>query len=153
MPLSSGRLGIAGVADMVEFTKTPDGERAYPVEYKRGKQKDHRADDAQLCAQALCLEDMLHTPVERGALFYGKTRRRKEVVFDEELRSLTLAAIQSVSELFATGKTPTADYNAKRCDSCSLLDICKPELLNRMHSVKKWLSEQLKSGDRNATSS
>jgi CRISPR-associated exonuclease Cas4 len=153
MPLSSEKLGIAGIADMVEFTKTPDGERAYPVEFKHGKPKEHRADEAQLCAQALCLEDMLQTPVERGALFYGKTRRRKEIVFDAELRSLTLSVIQSVREMFAKGETPKTEYSAKRCKACSLLELCEPEILNRKTSVKAWLSEQIREEADHAASS
>jgi CRISPR-associated exonuclease Cas4 len=77
MPLASRRLGLAGVADVVEFHRTSQGEETpYPVEYKRGKPKAHRADEAQLCAQALCLEEMTGRTVPEGALFYGETRRR-----------------------------------------------------------------------------
>lgn len=83
MPLVNQALGIVGVADVVEFHLTNSGERIYPVEYKRGRPKKHRADEVQLCAQALCLEAMFGQPVSKGALFYGKTRRRKVVPFDE----------------------------------------------------------------------
>ena len=76
LPLASRRLGLAGVADIVEFHRAGDGETPYPVEYKRGKPKLHRADEVQLCAQALCLEEMTGRPVPEGALFYGETRRR-----------------------------------------------------------------------------
>src|SRR5690606_12956332 len=93
MPLLALDVGITGKADVVEFHKSEEGEYAFPVEYKRGRPKSHRADEVQLCAQALCLEAMLGRPVEAGALFYGLTRRRKDVVFDEALRALTLEVI------------------------------------------------------------
>ena len=86
LPLACRRLNLAGVADLVEFRPGDGGETAYPVEYKRGKPKKHRADEVQLCAQALCLEEMTGRPVPQGALFYGETRRRVVVAFDAELR-------------------------------------------------------------------
>ena len=89
LPLASRRLGLAGVADVVEFHRSGGVETPYPVEFKRGKPKAHRADEAQLCAQGLCLEEMTGRPVPEGALFYGETRRRVEVRFDDELRRLT----------------------------------------------------------------
>ena len=89
MPIRSRALGIAGVADVVELTRAGKRWRPYPIEYKRGRPKAHRADEVQLCAQALCLEEMFSTPVPEGALFYGKTRRRQAVAFDDELRALT----------------------------------------------------------------
>lgn len=144
MPLLNLELGITGVADMVEFRVTDDGERAYPVEYKRGRPKAHRADEVQLCAQALCLESMLGKPLAEGALFYGKTRRRKVVPFDDELRRLTLQVIQATRELLAAGSTPLAEYQAKRCDACSLIDLCQPRLLERSASVESWLRLQFK---------
>ncbi|WP_220811973.1 CRISPR-associated protein Cas4 [Pseudomonas paralcaligenes] len=144
MPLLNLELGITGVADMVEFRITDDGERAYPVEYKRGRPKAHRADEVQLCAQALCLETMLGKPLAEGALFYGKTRRRKVVPFDDELRRLTLQVIQATRELLAAGRTPLAEYQAKRCDACSLIDLCQPRLLERSASVESWLRLQFK---------
>ena len=98
LQLSAPRLGIAGVADVVEFS--PDGaggEVALPVEFKRGKPKLHRADEIQLCAQGLCLEEMLGRPVPAGALFYAETRRRVEVPFDDDLRALTLRTIADLA--------------------------------------------------------
>src|SRR5690606_13922741 len=94
LPLRSFRLGLAGRADAVELHRPPPGDasgawRPFPVEYKRGQPKTHRADEIQLCAQALCLEEMLATDVPAGALFYGETRRRQDVAFDAELRRLT----------------------------------------------------------------
>lgn len=143
MPLTAPSLGIAGVADVVEFHDMEDGERAYPVEYKRGRPKAHRADEVQLCAQALCLEAMLDAPVREGALFYGQTRRRKIVSFDGDLKELTLSTIAAVRELFEQGLTPTAQYQARRCDACSLIELCQPQLLGRRLSVTAWLRKQL----------
>lgn len=137
-------LGIAGVADVVEFHPYLHGERVYPVEYKRGKPKDHRADEVQLCAQALCLEKMYKQEISEGALFYGRTRRRHMVTMDKELRLLTLDVIEGVRNLLAERRTPPAIYDRKRCDPCSLIDICLPRLLGRKQSVHVWLRKQLK---------
>lgn len=143
MPLSNEELGIAGVADVVEFHTDTGSERPYPVEYKRGKPKAHRADEVQLCAQALCLEAMFSSRVEEGALFYGLPRRRHVVAFDAALRSLTLEAIHSTHELFATGRTPPAVFDSRRCNACSLLDLCEPRLFAHAGSVEDWLMRQL----------
>ncbi|WP_028079635.1 CRISPR-associated protein Cas4 [Solimonas soli] len=142
MPLSAPELGIAGVADIVEFRKGEAGLVPRPVEYKRGKPKAHRADEVQLCAQALCLESMLRCSVPEGALFYGKTRRRQCVVFDEALRALTLDTIQAVRRMLNESRTPKAVYEAKRCDTCSLLELCRPHELTRRMSVRDWLLQQ-----------
>ncbi|GAB3380533.1 CRISPR-associated protein Cas4 [Azotobacter armeniacus] len=144
MPLVSQGLGIAGVADVVEFHEGERGERILPVEYKRGRPKKHRADEVQLCAQGLCLEKMLGRPVSEGALFYGKTRRRKSVPFDQALRTLTLETIEATRALIDSRRTPTAEYQAARCDACSLIELCQPRLLSRKGSVNAWLARQLK---------
>lgn len=146
MPVLALELGIIGKADVVEFHRDEGGERAYPVEYKRGRPKTHRADEVQLCAQALCLEAMLGRPVEAGALFYGKTRRRKDVRFDHDLRALTQDTIARTRAMLSTGQTPSARYEARRCDSCSLIDLCQPRLLGRS-SVRDWLHHQLNNED------
>lgn len=100
LPLACRRLNIAGVADVVEFHPAPDGdETAFPIEYKRGKPKLHRADEVQLCAQALCLEEMTGGSVPAGALFYAETKRRTEVPFDAELRALTEETIHALTLL------------------------------------------------------
>lgn len=144
MPLSSMELGIAGVADVVEFHAGDAGERPYPVEYKRGRPKSHRADEVQLCAQALCLEAMFGVTVEEGALFYGQPRRREAVMFDETLRTLTRETIGATRAMFQAGRTPLARYEARRCDNCSLLDLCEPRLLARAGGVEAWLERQLR---------
>jgi CRISPR-associated exonuclease Cas4 len=143
MPLSNAELGIAGVADVIEFHAGADGERPYPVEYKRGKPKTHRADEVQLCAQALCLEAMFSRRVEKGALFYGMPRRRQAVEFDGALRDLTLETIRGAREMIAAGRTPPAKYEARHCGACSLLDLCEPRLFARAGGVDAWLARQL----------
>lgn len=143
MPLSSAELGVTGVADVVEFRAEAGIERPFPVEYKRGRPKTHRADEVQLCAQALCLEAMFGCRVQEGALFYGQSRRRQPVVFDDGLRRLTLETIQATREMIRSGQTPTASYSAKRCDACSLNDLCQPKLLAKGREVDAWLREQI----------
>ena len=140
MPLRSLALGVAGIADCVEF----HGDTPYPVEYKRGRPKTHRADEVQLCAQALCLEEMLETTVERGALFYGKTRRRSEIAFDDGLRALTRRIAGETRALVAAGRTPPPVYKAGRCKSCSLIGPCRPQRLSRGSSAARWLSNRVR---------
>ncbi|HZE55791.1 MAG TPA: CRISPR-associated protein Cas4 [Bradyrhizobium sp.] len=127
LPLASKRLNLSGTADLVEFRAGPDGETAYPVEYKRGKAKLHRADEIQLCVQALCLEEMTERPVPEGALFYAGTKRRLVVPFDAELRRLTETTALEFGELFAAGRTPPAIWRADRCRACSLIELCRPK--------------------------
>ena len=143
MPISCPALGISGVADVVEFHASGCGEHPYPVEYKRGRPKAHRADEVQLCAQALCLEAMFGVSVTEGALFYGTPRRRQVVAFDDDLRDLTKKTIVQTRDMFMSARTPLASYEAKRCDNCSLLDLCQPRLLARAGSVTAWLKRQL----------
>lgn len=131
LPLASRRLGIAGVADLVEFRREGAAEVPYPIEIKRGKPKLHRADEVQLCAQALCLEEMTGTAVPVGALFYAETRRRLEVVFDIELRRLTESTIANLRDIFLSLATPPPTPHKTRCKSCSLLEICRPEAVVR----------------------
>lgn len=142
MPLAHPTLGISGIADVVEFHALAGSDQAFPVEYKRGRPKAHRADEVQLCAQALCLEVMLEQSVTDGALFYGETRRRTDVAFDMELRRLTHATIDATRAMLSSGTTPTAQYRPKLCDACSLIDLCQPRLLNRPRSVNAWLAQQ-----------
>jgi CRISPR-associated exonuclease Cas4 len=127
LPLACRRLNLAGVADLVEFRAGADGESAFPVEFKRGKAKAHRADEVQLRAQALCLEEMTGRPVPEGALFYAETKRRVGVAFDAELRRLTEETALQLAALFAARRTPPAVYKAGRCRACSLIELCKPK--------------------------
>lgn len=143
MPLSNVSLGISGVADVVEFHSHGGIETPRPVEYKRGRPKLHRADEVQLCAQGLCLETMFSCRVNEGDLFYGQTRRRQNVTFDKELRQLTHDTIVATRNMIRAGQTPSARYQAKRCDACSLIDLCQPKLLSKGQAVNTWLREQL----------
>jgi len=140
--LANEQLGIEGVADVVEYHKQTDGtEIPYPIEYKRGKPKTHRADEVQLCAQALCLEEMHSVVVPEGALFYGEVRRRYPVIFDAELRDLTLKTILACRTIVQTKITPKAQYQAKKCKACSLIDQCHPNGFSK--SAAAWLANQL----------
>ena len=139
MPLRSHALGVTGVADAVELHDTETGPVPFPVEHKRGRPKAHRADEVQLCAQAICLEEMLAVPVPAGTLFYGQTRRRQDVAFDAELKALTARVAGEVRAMLAAGRTPTAVYEPARCDACSLLELCRPKALERPRRVAAWL--------------
>jgi CRISPR-associated exonuclease Cas4 len=146
LPLRSLAAGLAGVADVVEFHRDGSGIeipgrtgrwRIFPVEYKKGKPKRHRADEVQLCAQAICLEEMFGSAITEGALFYGKTRRRKVVALDEPLRAATLAAASRFREIVEQRLTPAARWGAK-CRQCSLLDDCRPRAAEK--SARDYLS-------------
>ena len=136
LPIASRRLNIAGVADVVEFLPAPGGETAFPIEYKRGKPKLHRADEVQLCAQALCLEEMTGKPVPEGALFYAETKRRLVVPFDDELRRQTEDVVRELAVVLASGRTPPPTVKRERCRACSLLELCRPDIVAR--SVRAW---------------
>ena len=142
--LRSLRLGLVGQADVVEFHRVGNKEehapawRPFPVEYKRGRAKKDNWDRVQLCAQAICLEEMLEVAVLQGALFYGKTRRRQDVVFDAALRAQTETAAQHLHDMIAGGHTPKPHYTAK-CDRCSFLDHCLPKAINRGMSAADYL--------------
>jgi len=147
LQLRSLRLGLVGKADVVEFhRKSPNRRQAsavwqpFPVEYKRGRPKKDMCDKVQLCAQALCLEEMLETDIPAGALFYGKTRRRQDVVFDHSLRLETENATKRLHTLFESGNTPCPVYS-KKCDACSFVNLCLPKVLARKKTVKTYLTE------------
>ena len=140
MPLRSLRLGLTGRADVVEFHRVPDGEwRPFPVEYKRGHKKPDNRDNVQLCAQALCLEEMLGVSISRGAIYYGKERRRTDVEFDEALRKETEETAVRLRQLIDFGKTPPPVYEEK-CDTCSLFGICLPKTLGKRKSVSQYFA-------------
>ncbi len=176
------RLGLHGVADVVEFHRQRDGhgsatipgrldspptgsagvspasttppakpqaaklllrphEAIVPVEYKRGKPKRDDSDRVQLCAQALCLEEMCGTGIPSGFLYYGRNRRRHTVEFDADLRQTTEEAAARLHALLASGETPTATREPK-CDSCSLLDLCLPDALRFRQGASAWNDRQ-----------
>jgi len=139
--LRSLRLGITGIADVVEFHASSKGWDPFPVEYKRGASKDIHCYKIQLCAQALCLEEMLAAHIPDGALFLGEKQQRTPVVFDDSLRAETESVCAAIQELFAKGATPSADHN-KRCKSCSLLETCLPKKVGGGKSARKWMERQ-----------
>ena len=138
LTLRSLAIGLTGKADAVEF----HGGRPLPVEYKRGRPKAHRADEVQLCAQALCLEEMFGTDVPEGALFYGQTRRRVAVAIDPELRALTARIAAEVRANIAARRTPPP-VAFPGCKRCSLREACRPERLERPPAVARWLIRQI----------
>ncbi|MEZ6146886.1 MAG: CRISPR-associated protein Cas4 [Planctomycetaceae bacterium] len=165
LPLSSFSLGLTGKADVVEFRPPADqtaddqatslagwlrervalglaGWTVTPIEYKRGSPKRNDCDRVQLCAQALCLEEMLSVHIEAGQLFYGEKRRRFDVPFDEQLRATTTEAAATLHAMFQSGTTPPA-VREKKCDTCSLLPVCLPDAMSR-GSASKHFDRQLK---------
>lgn len=165
--LRSLRLGLTGVADVVEFhpvieegvtlpagsggTIRREGVRVpgmrgewepFPVEYKRGKPKKDDSDRVQLCAQGLCLEEMLGARLPGGALFYGESRRRLDVAFDAKLRVRTEAVAAELHGLIARGATPSAVFEPK-CKQCSLIEICLPEATQRVERVAEYVTRSL----------
>ena len=122
------KIGLVGKLDLVEREQATG--KLFPVEYKRGKPKPSDWDEIQLCAQALCLEEMTQQKVEQGALWYHQTRHRHAVHFNEELRKRTLQVVSEVAGLLASGKTPKAIYG-KHCLACSLYDLCNPKLMQQ----------------------
>ncbi|MDR3110266.1 MAG: CRISPR-associated protein Cas4 [Planctomycetaceae bacterium] len=137
LPLHSKRLGLVGVADVVEFHRDENATLqlpkqkgawfVYPVEYKHGKRKKGNCDTVQLCAQALCLEEMLNTEISEGALFYGKTKSRTVIAFDKRLRTETELLALRFHKLMEGGETPPPKTGA-HCQSCSLVEDCMPQL-------------------------
>lgn len=143
--LRSVALGVSGKADVVEFHGGPGADVAqpFPVEYKRGKPKAHRADEVQLCAQAICLEEAFGVAVPEGALFYGETRRRQVITFDADLRTLTSHIAGAARAMIAGAITP-APVHRPACRRCSLQELCQPARMEKPPSIARWLAEQLK---------
>ena len=148
--VSSEKLGISGICDIVEVhdlkSQIPNlksTRSVVPVEYKRGKPKSHRADEVQVCAQALCLEEMFNTTIPTALIFYGKTRRRTEVPLDTDLRALTFSTIAAVLEMKTSSITPSAEYDSRRCDACSLIDLCQPRALRLKRGAAAWFQSRL----------
>lgn len=149
LPLRSLRLGLYGVADVVEFRPddrgVPIAERPglflpYPVEYKRGSAKMEDCDRVQLCAQALCLEEMLRVSITEGSLFYGETRRRERVPLDDTLRQEVQTLSAQMHQTFDSGVTPPP-VPASHCRSCSLLGECRPKAIKQ--SAHSYWQKQL----------
>ena len=150
VPVASPTLGLTGVCDVVEFTLSPQGVRlpdrdgsylAAPVEYKRGKAKPDHCDEAQLCAQAMCLESMLAISIPTGFLYYGETRHRVPVDLTTDLRDLVQKAAKEMHAYFDRGYTPRVKPFTG-CRSCSLADICLPQLQNRTMPASAYIKQQ-----------
>ena len=139
LSLRCERLRLHGQADVIEFHASG---RVVPVEYKRGKPKDHGADEVQVCAQALCLEEMLGLSIPGGCLYYGKTRRRLEVPFDSSLRDLTEQLAARLRSLLLSDVTPPPVFESKKCSACSLIGECIPRL-SKKAAASLWFQTQL----------
>jgi len=161
VPVASYRLGLSGICDVVEFLPSPPGplpqgegssgvklpnrEGLYlpaPIEYKRGKEKHDHSDEAQLCAQALCLEEMLSVAIPKGYIFYGETRHRVEIEFTTELRTLVQDMSAEMHNYFSRGYTPKVKTH-KGCRSCSLADVCLPVLNEKVVAASKYIKQQI----------
>lgn len=165
VPVASYTLGLSGVCDVVEFLPSPDGSPSgmlreggggegirlpnrdglylpAPVEYKRGKPKREPVDEAQLCAQAMCLEEMLSVTIPRGWLYYGQTRHREPVELTAELRTLVKEMSAEMHHYFSRGYTPKVKTH-KGCRSCSLAEICLPVLQENVIAASKYIQKQL----------
>ena len=151
--VSSEVLGAAGICDVVEFHKSDEGIslynydgiwQPYPVEYKKGRPKEFDADELQLCGQAMCLEEMLLCTIPKGSLFYGETRRRKEVEFTEGLRGRVKKMILEMHDYGKRGYTPKVKWKTS-CNACSLKEICVPRL-GKIKSVEDYIEESMKDG-------
>lgn len=152
--LFSRTLGVSGIADLVEFVRDDIAGVSvlgwqgrwmpYPVEYKWGTAKNEIPYRRQLCAQAICLEEMFHVRVMEGSLYIGVKKHRCPVQFDEMLRQETREVCSSIHTLLASGITPPPTFG-KWCSSCSLIEECRPKLVASRRSVKAWLEGELNS--------
>lgn len=148
--IKSAELGVTGICDVVEFHKSEQGItlfsfegqwQPYPIEYKKGEPKENNADELQLCAQAMCMEEMLLCDIPYGSLFYGQNRRRTQVEFTNELRTQVKTMLEEMHELWKKGYTPKVKPQ-KGCNACSLKEICIPRLM-KTKSVSSYIEENL----------
>jgi CRISPR-associated exonuclease Cas4 len=149
MAIRSLRYGLTGKADVVEFERSDHGsyDLIRPVEFKRGRTKENDVDRVQLCAQAICLEEMFEASIDEGQFYYLQEHRRSTVEFSPELRKTTKDIIERVRELFESGETPLAVYEKRKCDRCSLVERCMPRAVNRGgKSVSRYVAGQVRAG-------
>ena len=148
--VASRYLGINGTCDIIEFRRVKEGitlsgydgmYEIYPVEYKRGEPKENDADELQLCAQALCLEEMLVCRIEKGYVYYGECKRRYTVVFTEELRNKVVQYVQEMHQYFDRRYTPKVK-RTKACNACSLKELCMPQL-SKTKKVKEYIEQYI----------
>lgn len=133
--LKSLHYKLTGKMDLLEIEKG-NPPRYFPVEYKRGKPKVQDWDRIQVCAQALCIEEMRDVRINEAAIWYWQVRKREAIIIDEALRASTIAVIEGAHALLASGKTPPPTKEVKRCRACSLCDLCEPDTFRRDHSAK-----------------
>jgi len=133
--LRSERYGLTGKMDLLEIIDD-DPPKYFPVEYKRGKPKIEDWDRIQLCAQALCLEEMRDIDVNEGAIWYWEVRRREPITIDDALREITVRVIEGARQVLMSGKTPPPTDNKKRCRACSLKELCGPDTFRNDHSAR-----------------
>lgn len=152
--VASPRLGIVGACDVVEFRRDPNGVplhgeeglyQPFPIEYKHGTARPDGADELQLCAQAMCLEEMLVCEIPSGALYHGETRRRQHVDFTIELRAEVERCISRMREFYQRGQTPKV-RPTKACNACSLKELCLPRMM-RQRSVSTYLRSRLEESE------
>jgi CRISPR-associated exonuclease Cas4 len=152
VPLVSYKLGLRGIADVVEYTLSEDGIdlpgheglwQVKPIEYKRGKPKIDARDEVQLCAQAICLEEMFNVQIKKADFFYHEIRRRTSITLTDDLRDLVAALSHEMHDLFRKGTTPPAEAG-KPCRSCSLFNICIPNLTKKRIIVDKYISKHVR---------
>lgn len=151
VPVASYRLGLYGICDVIEFTPSVQGvslpgkKGRYlptPVEYKHGLEKQDKSDEVQLCAQALCLEEMLSIPIPSGYFFYAKVRKRVRIAFSDELRQLVYKEAEEMHAYFDRGYTPRVKIS-KACKSCSLQDICLPSLQEEVLNASQYITREI----------
>lgn len=150
LPVSSKSMGVSGECDMVEFQKADEGVRLfghrglykiYPIEYKKGKPKESEEDILQLAAQAMCLEEMFSSQVQEGAVFYGETRHREVIEITHSLREQVREMFQEMHQYYERRYTPKVKWS-KKCNGCSLKDICLPKL-GKVGSAKEYIEQIL----------
>jgi CRISPR-associated exonuclease Cas4 len=146
MAVRSLEWGLIGKCDLVElWFENNEIQKVSPVEFKRGREKENDVDRVQLCAQALCLEEMFRIAVEQGQIYYWKEHRRKDVSLDADMRKKTTAMITHIRQIVESGKTPQAAYSKRKCDNCSVVDICMPKSIGSGgKSVASYLETQLR---------
>lgn len=149
--IASHELGLSGQCDVVEFHQNKDGISLFgyegrwnpiPIEYKHGSPKENQADEYQLCAQAICLEEMFQTKISEGFLYYGENRRRSHVEFTQDLREDVNKLSMQMHELFKKGYTPNVKYT-KQCKACSLENLCVPKL-QKVGNVRRYIEQNIK---------
>ncbi|MEA4815310.1 MAG: CRISPR-associated protein Cas4 [Lachnospiraceae bacterium] len=153
VPVYSDRFNIQGVCDIIEFTKCDDGVKIgnkrglwliNPIEYKNGKPEESEADFCQLCAAAMCLEEMFHTTIKTGDIYYGKLKRRQTIEFSDSLRNKVVWAIDNIAEIIQSQQIPSKP-EGQNCSLCSLQDICMPKIFDNTLSIEKTMAK-LKKG-------